>query len=81
MPIRPRPPLSTNTSFRHTSHLVGLVVRAFASRAADLRSIPACPVDLFSGSIHAVGTSVATLPGAGHYRVSVGTGRPGVSMR
>ena len=27
-----------------------------------------------------IGTPVATLPGAWHYRVSAGTGRPGVSI-
>ena len=38
----------------------------------------------FSGSSHTsdfkIGTPVATLPGAWHYRVSTGTGRPGVSI-
>ena len=38
----------------------------------------------FSGSIHTsdlkIGTPVATLPGAWRYRVSAGTGRPGVSI-
>ena len=38
----------------------------------------------FSGSSHAsdfkIGTPVASLPGAWRYRVSTGTGRPGVSI-
>ena len=38
----------------------------------------------FSGSGHTndlnIGTPVATLPGAWRYRVSAGTGRPGVSI-
>ena len=38
----------------------------------------------FSGSSHAIdlkiGTPVASLPGIWHYRVSAGTGRPGVSI-
>ena len=38
----------------------------------------------FSGSSHTsdlkIGTPVATLPGAWRYRVSAGTGRPGVSI-
>ena len=38
----------------------------------------------FSGSSHTsdfkIGTPVATLPGAWCYRVSAGTGRPGVSI-
>ena len=46
-------------------------------------SIPAC-AGIFSGSSHTgdlnIGTPVATLPGAWRYRVSTGTGRPGVSI-
>ena len=46
-------------------------------------SNPAC-AGIFSGSSHTsdlkIGTSVATLPGAWRYRVSAGTGRPGVSI-
>ena len=46
-------------------------------------SNPAC-TGIFSGSSHTsdlkIGTPVATLPGAWHYRVSAGTGRPGVSI-
>ena len=38
----------------------------------------------FSGSSHSsdlkIGTPVATLPGTWRYRVSTGTGRPGVSI-
>ena len=46
-------------------------------------SNPACD-GVFSGSSHTsdlkIGFPVATLPGTWHYRVSVGTGRPGVSV-
>ena len=39
---------------------------------------------IFSGSSHTsdlnIGTPVATLPGSWRYRVSTGTGRPGVSI-
>ena len=46
-------------------------------------SNPAC-AGIFSGSTHTsdlkIGTPVDTLPGAWHYRVSAGTGRPGVSI-
>ena len=46
-------------------------------------SNPAC-AGIFSGSSHTsdlkTGTPVATLPGAWRYRVSAGTGRPGVSI-
>ena len=68
--------------FSFTYRLVGLVVKASASRAEDpgfeshLRRI-------FSGLSHTsdfkIGTPVATLPGAWCYRVSAGTGWPGVS--
>ena len=47
--------------------------KASASRVADLDSIPAFGWDLFPGP-------VATLPGAWHYKVSTGTGWPGVSI-
>ena len=63
--------------------LVGLVVTASVSRAED----PGFEYRLrrdFSGSSHTcdlkIGTPVATLPGAWRYRVSAGTGRPGVSI-
>ena len=56
--------------------LVGRVVKASASN-------PACD-GIFPGSSHTsdskIGTPVATLPGAWRYRVSAGTGRPGVSI-
>ena len=63
--------------------LVGLVVM----RPPQERKIPglnpAC-AGIFSGSSHTsdlkIGTPVATLPGAWRYRVSTGTGRPGVSI-
>ena len=46
-------------------------------------SNPAC-AGIFSGSSHTsdfkIATPVVTLPGAWHYRVSTGTGRPGVSI-
>ena len=47
------------------------------------RKIPGSNPD-FLGSSHTsdskIGTPVATLPGAWRYRVSAGTGRPGVSI-
>ena len=63
--------------------LVGLVVR----RPPRERKVPgsnrAC-AGSFSGSSHTsdlnIGTPVASLPGAWRYRVSTGTGRPGVSI-
>ena len=64
-------------------HLVGLVVKASASRADD----PGFESHLrrdFSGSSHTsglkIGTPVATLPGAWRYRVSAGIAWPGVSI-
>ena len=63
--------------------LAGPVVNVFTWRAAD----PGCDSCLrwdFSGSGHTsdfkIGTPVAILPGAWHYRVSTGTGWPGVSI-
>ena len=63
--------------------LAGLVVKASASRTED----PGFEFRLrrdFSGSRHTsdlkIGTSAAIPPGVWHYRVSAGTGRPGVSI-
>ena len=68
-----------STSYR----LAGLVVKASASRAGDPGFESRLRRD-FSGSSHTsdfkIGTPVATLPDAWRYRVSAGTGRPGVSM-
>ena len=54
--------------------------KASVSRAVR---IPLAP-GFFRGRVipetHKIGTPVATLPGAWHYRVSTGTGRPGVSI-
>ena len=47
-------------------------------------SNPACAKFFFPGSSHTsdlkIGTPVAALPGAWRYRVSAGTGWPGVSI-
>ena len=63
--------------------LVGLVVKASATRAVD----PGFESRLrhnFSWSSHTsdlkAGTPVATMPGVWRYRVSAGNGRPGVSI-
>ena len=62
---------------------VGLVVKASASRAEDPGFESRFRRDFF-GSSHTsdskIGSPVATLPGAWRYRVSAGTGRPGVSI-
>ena len=59
------------------------MVKASASRAADPRFDSRLRLDI-SGSSQASdlksGTPVATLPGAWRYRVSAGTGWPGVSI-
>ena len=64
--------------------LVGLVVKASASRADDPGFESRLRRDFFSGSSHTsdlnIGTPVATLPSAWRYRVSAGTGWPGVSI-
>ena len=46
-----------------------------AWREADLGSIPAFDMDVLN-----MGTPVATLPGVWRYKVSAGTGPPGVSI-
>ena len=79
-------PYSTPTSTECAEflyRLVGLVVEASASRAEDLGFKPHWSQDFFESSHTSdlnIGTPVATLPGAWHYRVSAGTGRHGVSI-
>ena len=63
--------------------LVGLVVRRPPRERKVPGLNPAC-ASIFLGSSHTcdlnIGTLVATLPGAWRYRVSTGTGQPGVSI-
>ena len=64
---------------RQSYRLVGLVVKASVTGAED----PGFELDFFGSSNtrdFKIGTPVATLPGAWHYMVSSGTGRPGVSI-
>ena len=64
--------------------LVGLVVKASASRTEDPGFESRLRRDFFRGRVIPVtsklGTPVATLPGAWRYRVSARTGWPGVSI-
>ena len=73
--------VSSSSSVFH--RLVGLVVKAPASRAEDPGFESRLHRDFF-GSTHTsdlkIGILVATLPGAWRYRVSAGTGRPAVSI-
>ena len=66
-----------------SDRLVGLVVRRPPRERKIPGSNPAC-AGIFSGSSHTsdlkMGTPVATLPGTWRYRVSIGTGQPGVSI-
>ena len=71
-------------AFSHPcDRLVGLMVRRLTRERKIPGSNPAC-ARIFSGSSHTsdlkIGTLVDTLPGAWRYRVSAGTGRPGVSI-
>ena len=70
-------------SMQWNEHLVGLVVKAFASRAADPRFDSCLRLD-FSKRSHTsdlkIGSPVATLPGAWRNRVGTGTGWPSVSI-
>ena len=64
--------------------LVGVVAEASASGAKGREVRIPLATGFFSGSSHTsdlkIGTPVATLLGAWHYRVSAGTGRPSVSI-
>ena len=75
---------ASNQLSRGWYRLVGLVVKASASRAEDPRFESRLRWDFFGVESHIsdlkIGTPVATLPGAWHYRVSAGTGQPGVSI-
>ena len=65
------------------ARLVGQVVKASASRAEDYGFESRLRRDFFGVGSHQclkIGTPVATLPGAWRYRVSTGTGQPGVSI-
>ena len=76
-PPLPSLPFAQNRSF-------GPEVKTTASRAADPGFDSRLCCGNFSGSSHTsdfkIGTPVATLPGAWCYRVSTGTGWPGVSI-
>ena len=69
--------------FSDANRLGGLVVKASSSGAEDLEFKSRLRWDL-SGSSHTcdlkIGTPVATLPNAWQYKVSAGTGWPGVSI-
>ena len=74
-------PHSPSVFLKIMDRLVGPVVKA------QERKIPGsnpARAGIFPGSSHTsdlnTGTPVATLPGAWCYRVSAGTGQPGVSM-
>ena len=64
-------------------HLVGLVVKASVSRAAN-PGFDSHSTGIYPGSSHTsdfkIGTPVATLPGAWRSGVSAGTGWPGVGI-
>ena len=72
-----------NISVREIHLLLDRVVKASASRAADTGFDSRLRRNI-SGSSHTsdlkIDTLVATLPDAWHYRVSAGTGWPGVIM-
>ena len=74
---------NNNNNYKRDDCLVGLVVRCPPRERKIPGLYPACD-RIFSGSNHTsdpkIGTPVATLPGAWRYRVSTGTGRPGVSI-
>ena len=71
-------------SLQSSDRLVGLVVKASASSAADLGFHSRFCCGDISGSSHIsdfiICTPVTTLPGAWHYRVRAGTGWPDVGI-
>ena len=76
--------LGSSVMSLHTPHpLVGQVARRLPRERKIPGSNPACAW-IFLWSSHTsdlkIGTPVAILPGAWRYRVSTGTGRPGVSI-
>ena len=75
--------MGTLVSSSPLHRLVGIVAKASALRAEDPGFESRLRRDL-SGSSHTsdfkIGTPVATLSGAWRFRVSAGTGRPGVSI-
>ena len=80
---RVHPTAGVSRDLGPVDRLVGLVVRRPPRERKIPGSNPACD-GIFSGSSHTsdlkIGTPVATLPGAWRYRVSIGTGRPGVGI-
>ena len=74
---------NTGPQVHNCNCLVGLVVRRPPRERKIPGSNPGC-AGIFWGSSHTsdfkIGTPVATLPGASRYRVSTGTGWPGVSI-
>ena len=75
--------LPSYLTFSSGDRLAGLVVKASASGAEDPGFASRSSRD-FPESSHTrdlkIGTPLATLPGAWRYRVSAGTGWPGVSI-
>ena len=67
-----------------TNHSTGLAVKTSAFRAANPGFDSRLRCGDFAGLTHTsyfkIGPSVATLPGAWHYRISPGTGWPGVTI-
>ena len=75
-------PCFTNVYHKHTASLAKWLRRP--PREREVPGSNPASARIFSGSSHTsdlkIGTPVATLPGAWRYRVSTGTGRPGVSI-
>ena len=82
-----RGPLRERQTRRMLPHIPNRLVGLVERRPPRERKIPGSNPDcagIFSESSHTsdskIGTPVAPLPGAWRYRVSSGTGRPGVSI-
>ena len=81
--IEPRSAVLKADALPPGHRLAGLVVKASTSGGEDPGFDSRLRRD-FSGPAHTsdlkIGTPIATLPGALLYRISAGTGRPGVSI-
>ena len=79
----PKPRTQKKIEPRLCIRLVGLVVKVSACRSEDPGFDSRLRRDFCGSSLTSdlkIGTPVATLPEAWHYRVMAGTGRPGVNI-
>ena len=77
----PRPSGKASASTAEDTGIVSQLSRVESYLFLQTRNwIPSCAVGILKGRVIPIGTPVAALQGAWRYRVSTGTGRPGVSI-